>query len=91
MFALARVQVLVATLSGRGPGTVVTVAEKTKEGGRGRWLAQVRGVRGRLGAGPRGLTVVVAVTAGGNRSMMITDVLRGRRASSPSRAMRRDW
>jgi hypothetical protein len=37
----------------------------------------VGGVRGQLGAGSRGLTVVVAVTAGGNLSGMITEVSLG--------------
>ena len=39
-------------------------SRKNGLGGRCRRLAQVRGVRGRSGAGQRGLTVVVAVTAG---------------------------
>jgi hypothetical protein len=46
------------TVSGRAPRTVVAVAEKT---GKGR-LAPLGGVRGHSGAGPRGLTVAVAVT-----------------------------
>ena len=45
-------------------------------------------MRGHSGAGPGGLTVVVAVTTGGNRPGGDHGVPGGRRASSPPRDMR---
>jgi hypothetical protein len=72
-FVPACVKVRAVTVSGRAPRTVVTVADKTGKGGWCGRLAQVRGVRGHPGAGPRGLTVVVAATARQEqRSEMIT-------------------
>ena len=58
-FASARVQVRAVTLSGRAPGPVVTVAEKTGKGRPAQARGSGEGARGHEGAGPRWLAVVV--------------------------------